>query len=70
MILAIVLSLARVELLKMHIRNYITVKFNPLGEQEWVATYNGAKNLSDWINDLFVDDLRKYLCNRRSGSEK
>ena len=37
--------------------DFITVKYNSSGEQEWAATYNGAINIGDWINDLFVDNL-------------
>src|SRR4030065_923574 len=36
--------------------DYVTVKYNPSGQQIWVNTYNGSANHGDWINDLFVDN--------------
>jgi uncharacterized delta-60 repeat protein len=37
--------------------DYLTIKYNASGKQEWIATYNGVLNESDWINALFVDNL-------------
>ena len=36
--------------------DYLTIKFNPSGQQVWVNTYNGLADYMDWINDLFVDN--------------
>ncbi len=37
--------------------DFITVKYNSLGQQVWASTYNGAINWDDWINDLFIDNF-------------
>src|SRR3989339_1303174 len=36
--------------------DYLTIKFNPSGQQVWVNSYNGLADYMDWINDLFVDN--------------
>jgi uncharacterized delta-60 repeat protein len=36
--------------------DFITTKYNPLGQQVWASTYNGAINQDDWIDDLFIDN--------------
>ncbi len=35
--------------------NYLTVKYNSSGQQQWVAEYNGPGNSNDYANDMAVD---------------
>jgi hypothetical protein len=35
--------------------DYVTIKYNPSGTEEWIARYNGAANSEDWPNDLAID---------------
>jgi 3-isopropylmalate dehydratase small subunit len=36
-------------------REYATVKYDSLGVEQWVATYDGSVNFSDWANAIAVD---------------
>ena len=36
--------------------DYVTIKYNPSGQQIWENTYSGSANHVDWINDLLVDN--------------
>lgn len=36
--------------------DYVTIKYNTTGQQQWVQTYNGPNNLQDVANALAVDD--------------
>ena len=37
-------------------RDYVTIKYNSAGEQEWQARYNGPANGDEWAAGLAVDD--------------
>ncbi|MCH8156860.1 MAG: SBBP repeat-containing protein [Nitrospinae bacterium] len=36
--------------------DYATIKYNSLGVEQWVATYNGTGNANDYAKDLVVDN--------------
>jgi len=36
--------------------DYITIKYNNAGEEQWVARYNGSKNIRDCACDMVVDN--------------
>lgn len=37
-------------------RDYVTIKYNSLGNEEWVARYNGPGNYNDVVTSLAIDD--------------
>ncbi len=43
--------------------DYLTVKYNNSGIEQWVATYNGPYSWSDYIRDLEIDRKWEYICN-------
>jgi uncharacterized delta-60 repeat protein len=37
--------------------DYMTVKYSPAGEQQWLRTYNGTGNLGDFTTAMVLDNL-------------
>jgi len=37
-------------------RDFVTVKYNNSGVQQWFVTYNGTVNYDDYVSDIVVDD--------------
>jgi Beta-propeller repeat len=50
--------------------NFATIKYNPLGQEEWVTTYDGPVNLDDSAAAITVDDSGNvYVTGGSTGSE-
>jgi hypothetical protein len=49
--------------------DYVTVKYDPSGEQEWVAPYDGQAHGEDWPNALAVDADGNVYVTGWSGGE-
>lgn len=50
--------------------DYVTIKYNNLGEEQWVARYNGNGNKSDCAEDIVVDNASNiYVTGYSVGSE-
>jgi Secretion system C-terminal sorting domain/Beta-propeller repeat len=49
--------------------NYVTLKYNPAGQLQWAAFYNGPNNSVDVSRSIFVDNaLNVYISGSSKGS--
>jgi len=49
--------------------DYITIKYNSSGTLQWIRTYNGPGNLSDWVLSVKSDNIGNvYITGRSRGS--
>jgi hypothetical protein len=45
--------------------DFVTIKYSPTGQEEWVATYDGPANLDDSGAAITVDSSQERVCDRR-----
>ncbi|MDQ3020110.1 MAG: SBBP repeat-containing protein [Bacteroidota bacterium] len=50
-------------------KDYVTIKYNPLGTQQWAARYNGPGNAEDFANAIVLDTMGNiYVTGKSTGT--
>ena len=50
------------------LNDYATIKYDPVGQEQWVARYNGPDNPDDQLNAMTTDDSGNVYVTGRSGT--
>jgi uncharacterized delta-60 repeat protein len=48
--------------------DFVLIKYNPLGVQQWIETYNGTGNGNDYIRSIAIDNSNIYVTGESLGS--
>ncbi len=48
--------------------DFVLIKYNPLGVQQWIKTYNGTGNGNDYIRSIAIDNSNIYVTGESFGS--
>ncbi|MCU0644324.1 MAG: hypothetical protein MUC94_08675 [bacterium] len=46
--------------------DYITIKYNSVGEKQWIARYDGSDNDLDWASNIEIDNAGDVIVTGKS----